>query len=245
MSSSLVFSEDFSSALLAARRVYALMDRKPAIDCRQEPPRLDGDPQHPRVDFCQPSVTSRVHPGGEEASQWTAGLRRGSGSNAVNGCDWLTDEDPRVLPGAEEESFVGEYQQRSKNDEAGGCAEPVPPEPGSEHSSSQGKSLCHISMNRVTFRYPARPEVTVLRDFNLEIAPGQTVALVGASGCGKSTCVQLLLRFYDPEKGSVVRKRWPTSDVRCALFNCPSNHVLHLFCIVFSKHFFVNKTKYC
>lgn len=45
--------------------------------------------------------------------------------------------------------------------------------------------------------------VQVLKNFNLSIKPGQTVALVGASGCGKSTCVNLILRFYDPVSGSV------------------------------------------
>ena len=54
------------------------------------------------------------------------------------------------------------------------------------------------------FRYPSRPAVTVLRDLSLEVQPGQQVALVGASGCGKSTCVQLLQRLYEPEHGDVV-----------------------------------------
>ena len=43
----------------------------------------------------------------------------------------------------------------------------------------------------------------VLKGVDLTIKPGQTVALVGSSGCGKSTCVQLLTRFYDPEGGMV------------------------------------------
>lgn len=43
----------------------------------------------------------------------------------------------------------------------------------------------------------------ILRGFNLTINPGETVALVGSSGCGKSTCVQLIQRFYDPVSGSV------------------------------------------
>ncbi|XP_043207373.1 ATP-dependent translocase ABCB1-like isoform X2 [Amphibalanus amphitrite] len=60
-----------------------------------------------------------------------------------------------------------------------------------------------ISLDGVQFRYPSRPAVTVLRGLNLKVQPGQTVALVGASGCGKSTCVQLLQRLYDPERGDV------------------------------------------
>jgi ATP-binding cassette, subfamily B (MDR/TAP), member 1 len=50
--------------------------------------------------------------------------------------------------------------------------------------------------------------VPVLRGLNLEVKPGQTVALVGASGCGKSTCLQLLQRLYDPSKGSIVREKF-------------------------------------
>ncbi|KAJ1555502.1 hypothetical protein HK405_001296, partial [Cladochytrium tenue] len=51
--------------------------------------------------------------------------------------------------------------------------------------------------------YPQRPDVQVLKDFSLRILPGQTVALVGASGSGKSTIVKLLERFYDPDSGNV------------------------------------------
>ncbi len=53
------------------------------------------------------------------------------------------------------------------------------------------------------FRYPSRPEVAALADVNLVVAPGERVALVGPSGAGKSTVFQLLLRFYDPESGTV------------------------------------------
>ena len=61
-----------------------------------------------------------------------------------------------------------------------------------------------IDFERVSFRYPSRPDTPALDDFNLRVAPGETVALVGPSGAGKSTVFQLLLRFYDPE-GGVIR----------------------------------------
>jgi len=60
-----------------------------------------------------------------------------------------------------------------------------------------------VRFERVTFRYPSRPEVTALQDFSLHVRPGEKVALVGPSGAGKSTVFQLLLRNYDPDSGVV------------------------------------------
>ena len=60
-----------------------------------------------------------------------------------------------------------------------------------------------ITLDRVNFHYPSRPEQLALNDFSLEIKPGETVALVGPSGAGKSTVFQLLLRFYDPVSGDI------------------------------------------
>ena len=62
-----------------------------------------------------------------------------------------------------------------------------------------------MTLNDVVFRYPTRPNVPVLQGLSLEVKKGQTLALVGSSGCGKSTVVQLLERFYDPLAGKVVR----------------------------------------
>ena len=60
-----------------------------------------------------------------------------------------------------------------------------------------------IAMESVRFHYPTRPDLPALEDFSLEVAPGETVALVGPSGAGKSTVFQLLMRFHDPESGRI------------------------------------------
>ena len=73
-------------------------------------------------------------------------------------------------------------------------ARPVPlPEPG------RGA----LEFDRVTFRYPTRPEVSALHEFSLAVRPGETLALVGPSGAGKTTLFNLAQRFYDPDDGSV------------------------------------------
>ncbi|KEO56734.1 ABC transporter ATP-binding protein [Thalassospira permensis NBRC 106175] len=65
------------------------------------------------------------------------------------------------------------------------------------------KHLGHVSFENVTFHYPARPDRSALTGFSLQVKPGETVALVGPSGAGKTTVFQLLLRFYDPANGVI------------------------------------------
>ncbi|KAK9396314.1 ATP-binding cassette sub-family B member 5 [Crotalus adamanteus] len=76
-----------------------------------------------------------------------------------------------------------------------------------DSSSTEGFKLDklrgEIEFKNIFFSYPSRPNIQILRGLNLKIQPGQTIALIGSSGCGKSTTIQLLQRFYDPPQGQI------------------------------------------
>jgi len=69
-----------------------------------------------------------------------------------------------------------------------------------------------VGFDHVTFFYPSRPEVTVLKQLSFSVAAGKIVALVGPSGAGKSTIASLLLRFYDPQQGRILFDGKPATD---------------------------------
>lgn len=81
---------------------------------------------------------------------------------------------------------------------ADAVTDPKNPVPGPDRAEGR------LAFADVTFRYPARPETAALDEFSLDIAPGETVALVGPSGAGKTTVFQLLMRFFDPDSGEVM-----------------------------------------
>ncbi|GBP59400.1 Multidrug resistance protein 1 [Eumeta japonica] len=87
-----------------------------------------------------------------------------------------------------------------------------PAQPAVEDFRGTGEA----SLQTVQFSYPTRPTVEVLKGLDLEIPKGQTVALVGSSGCGKSTVIQLLERFYDPSAGLVALNSVPLPRLRIA-----------------------------
>ncbi len=75
----------------------------------------------------------------------------------------------------------------------------APAHPTALPEPAQGR----VTFDHITFNYPTRPDTSALRDFSLDIAQGETVAVVGPSGAGKTTLFQLIQRFYDPAEGEV------------------------------------------
>lgn len=91
----------------------------------------------------------------------------------------------------------------------------------------QGK----IAFNHVGFHYPTRPEMEVLKDLTFEVRPGEKVALAGHSGAGKSTIIQLLMRFYDVQSGSILvddmaLKDWNLQNLRSHVGMVPQEVLL-------------------
>ena len=87
---------------------------------------------------------------------------------------------------------------------AGGGQNIQHPTSNTQHPMGEARLRGAVHFERVSFRYPSRPDLTVLRELSLEARPGERIALVGPSGAGKSTIVSLLLRFYDPESGRIL-----------------------------------------
>ncbi|CAN8075644.1 unnamed protein product [Agarophyton chilense] len=79
-------------------------------------------------------------------------------------------------------------------------------DPTSEEGTRTGGKAIDgsVAMQKLKFEYPTRPDVPVLRGLTVDIEPGKTLALVGASGSGKSTVVSLIERFYDPRSGMLM-----------------------------------------
>ncbi|UBM57381.1 ATP-binding cassette domain-containing protein [Marinilongibacter aquaticus] len=88
-----------------------------------------------------------------------------------------------------------------------------------------------IEYKHIHFAYPSRPDLEVLKDFSLSISPGEKIALVGQSGAGKSTIVQLLMRFYEHENGQILVddqeiKTLDISDLRSQMAIVPQEVIL-------------------
>ena len=96
----------------------------------------------------------------------------------------------------------------ARTDGGGAGAKTQKPETRNQHTRLTGA----VAFDQVSFRYPSRPDLPVLRELSLEARPGERIALVGPSGAGKSTIVSLLLRFYEPDSGRLLFDGRPAAD---------------------------------
>ncbi|MBM3433895.1 MAG: ATP-binding cassette domain-containing protein [Bacteroidetes bacterium] len=104
------------------------------------------------------------------------------------------------------------------------------PATGNQQPATSNQQIA-VRFSDVHFAYPTRPDVPVLQGLDLEIREGQQCALVGASGAGKSTVVQLLYRFHDPQRGALVvqgreARDWPLDELRGRMAWVPQDVVL-------------------
>ena len=80
----------------------------------------------------------------------------------------------------------------------------------------EGNKQGNVTVDNVHFSYPTKPNIPILKGVKIEVKTNQVVALVGASGCGKSSIIQLMERFYDPdystEDGKHKGKMWFNDD---------------------------------
>jgi ATP-binding cassette subfamily B protein len=88
------------------------------------------------------------------------------------------------------------------------------PDPVAPAEAAPGMAIGEIVFEDVSFAYETRREIPALRDVSFRIAPGERVAVVGPSGAGKTTVLQLLLRFYDPEAGTIRLDGVPIDKMR-------------------------------
>ncbi len=103
--------------------------------------------------------------------------------------------------------------------------------PASADTEPTGSTDEAVRFADVHFAYPTRPDVPVLRGLNLILREGQQLALVGSSGAGKSTVVQLLYRFHDPQQGQLLvqgrdAREWPLEALRGRMAWVPQDVVL-------------------
>jgi ABC-type multidrug transport system fused ATPase/permease subunit len=112
---------------------------------------------------------------------------------------FLLDRIPEIPKPRDHSNPPDEEGGTLPDDDASNSEHPEPRAPTVTIDALQGQ----VEFHNVDFTYPSRPDVPVLRQFNLVIPPNTTAALVGSSGAGKSTVVALLQRFYDVSSGSI------------------------------------------
>ncbi|XP_061717365.1 multidrug resistance protein homolog 49-like [Cydia pomonella] len=123
-----------------------------------------------------------------------------------------------ILQGAQNVGLTSPHLEAisSARSSAGSIFEVLDRKPAIDSLSTEGERPelgGDLELKDVHFRYPARSDVSVLNGINLKINPNETVALVGSSGCGKSTVLQLLQRMYDPDSGTVTASGYDLRNI--------------------------------
>lgn len=113
------------------------------------------------------------------------------------------------------QSYSSLIKSSGAGDKVFGLLDRLPPAPATGSSLVQATGsgpatpitdtgALSVQLRGISFFYGSRPEHSVLKGLTLDIAPGQTLALIGRSGCGKSTIVGLLQRYFDPTGGKIL-----------------------------------------
>ena len=89
--------------------------------------------------------------------------------------------------------------------------EEEPQTPDAENAVVLDEADGRVEINSVSFSYV--PEVSLIENLNLSVKPGQRIAIVGPTGCGKTTIINLLMRFYDVNKGEISVSGYPVTDI--------------------------------
>ncbi|KAK9700678.1 ABC transporter [Popillia japonica] len=129
-------------------------------------------------------------------SVMTASMNFGMASPYIEAFGIARGAATKVFSVIDNEPVINQWHRRTSKLSASHEAQP----PKSSALSTTSPSLINL---KGAFSYPSRSDVEVLRGLDITINSGETVAIVGSSGCGKSTCIQLIQRFYDPMSGQI------------------------------------------
>ena len=201
---------DVQRAAGAAERLLELLDARPSI---RSGPRTLTRADVPFPAASDGGVTGGPSADGDAANDGDATRRSSAGDGIATDADSTTESsgDAIVTSAASEIAAnarrSGIELERARRGEgtnrprSAAVPRAAAPEAGSSSTATEGGA--RVELDEVGFRYPSRPDDPALDGLSFTVEPGETVALVGPSGAGKTTVLQLLLRFYDPTEGEL------------------------------------------